>query len=551
MVYATQLSTTSVGHQVGPGSAYSQISQKPQVVAHPVFEKLGKMPTFRSCISAENYFHGVADLSMSVRNFTQLDFSNIDAAPNSTADPFMGLASAMYFPIGLGELKDAYKQTKIASKIGDDVGFVCGAVQMAKKAGLAMGGALLGVDRIATVCGKTSSAAVGQVIGSLFGVYYLFSLGMSVVNIVQLQRLLKEFDGKDAIDVLKEKLKVSDAEVDAFDSLDFYDEAVNAGSDWLTKVFKEFNQENLKEIGSLSGDEKKLMVKQLFYQHPEYLQSYLGYQKTGSPQELMIAFGREVKRSKLLMKKEEALSRIIGKELLEKVKGGTLDHDDVIEEIEKMKKSEFYACILSIIGAVASFLGLSAMGIPNFVGALLWAVSGIGWFFHSEGLLTLERLMGKLTSPQVGKYDKWIILSSILLNAVAIIGSLVTFGNGKSDNSPLVSLVLLVGVGLFWAAVSIKAVLDRQRYLANPWEVEKVPSLRSFHKLVISTETDEKVKEIYAKLRHEEKAVIQLVQDRQLLATKVEKRLEHVRKASMKSLHYLHHVLQDCAAPAA
>lgn len=535
---------------LGLASSHSSTIAKVQAAAHPVFEKLGKMPTFHPCTSASNYFHGVADLSMSVRNFSQLDFTNLNAAPNNKADPFIGLTSVMYLPIGLGELKDAVKQMKIASKIGDKSGLILGAIQTVKKVGLTVGAAMLGVDRVSSIAGKTTAASIGQAMGALFGIYYAFSFGTSVMKIGQLQSLMGELEGGAALEALREKLQVSDDEIE---DADFRDEALSAGTDWLAKVFKEFDKEQL-DMKGLSGEQKKTVVEKLFKMNPEILRSTLGAKANGlSTNQLIEAFGREVKRSKVQMKKEEELGRVIGKELVEKIKGGTVTGEQIMEQLKVQRGQEAFAAVLCLIGAAASLMGMFAGGIPNFVGSLLWAVSGIGWFFHSEGHLTIERLLGTLASTEVGKYDKWIILSSILLNTAALVGAIHSIFSNGADASGWVSLAMFISVGMFWAIVSLKAYMDRSRYFNQPWEFEKVPTMHTFQMLLKSDEIGDKIKAVYEKMKEVDKAVINSykVENREQLIERIEKQLDGLRKQQLHSLKSLRHQILHCAAATA
>jgi hypothetical protein len=192
-------------------------------------------------------------------------------------------------------------------------------------------------------------------------------------------------------------------------------------------------------------------------------------------------------------------------------------------------------------------------GIPNFVGSLLWAVSGVGWFFHSEGYLTIERLLGKLASPEIGKYDKWIILSSIVLNIAALVGAVTCINTKGTDTSGWISLAMLIGVGIFWAAVSTKAYIDRSNYFDKPWEFEKIPTMQSFQMLLKSNATGDKAQAIFEKMIDSDKEFINScqVQNRQQLIDLIDKNLEQTRKVQLHSLKSLKHRILYCAAPAA
>jgi hypothetical protein len=506
-----------------PAAGGTAVSARTQKVALPMLDRLGPPPQFRSCIPAANYFHALSDTSTGLRSLSTV----VSGAPEADL-PTIGLTTMLYMGIGAGFVKDAAKQYHIAGKIGDTVGQRLALGSGLRATSLTVGATAtlpLRCISFADMIGKinnpsfvpsagvqAATSILGSIANAFFGLYYAWTAGRAAYNIYKRSDLQEELEqSQDPIGLLNQKLRVDPKELAMATEEELEDLAIDAGSDWLGKLQQEWKKAGLGDGKIGSEKERKAVVRHMFRENPDILRGTLGDKARGlAGKELLCAFGREVKRQRMAAQKEQDLGRMVGNDVLSKIKSGEIFQIKdakayVIGELESAKKRDWGVVAIGILGLTCTILGwVLTGGALNIIRAIGYTITSVLWIACGD----FEALKRHWSEGGVGKYDKFMVYFSSLLCAAAVIGTLAL----SVMSGGVLPVVLLCLVGVSWMVLNGRALYRLRQFEQAPWEFEKVVRPASFHLLTQTGPEETKVRTVFKKMKEaDQKALNELV----------------------------------------
>jgi hypothetical protein len=546
------------------GRPLSQVVSQDAVIYETVRPKINPLHSKETLPSAKVY-DAVADASLALRTLP-VGLSDIFGnAVQYSGAPLIGLTSLLYCVIGWARARDSYKRSEQLSEIGDDFNASLARAQVVANGSIAISSGFLAIARIlgiieefchfsthsiALPAAVTTVKLAATIISSFF--YLVFNLIYIAGQAVALKKLsdgnaLREqlLGSKDPVKALSNHIDAEMFRLGGFTKEECIEMALQEGERWLEKLEKEMEEPSWEQ----SSESRKEHAYLLMYNNPQYMMAEMGVTEAfakADPEERIRCFGRYIGLKRLAAKIENDLKLELGSEAMETFHQKPADFKKILSSAHWNEWGPRTKAVLKIVLTVASSAALIAGtigtgGLALAIPVVVLGVVGLLWIaFGGDG----AALLTQLTSGQISKRDKILIILSTVLSAIAL-GSLLalTILSGGA-------IIYIAGVvfAIGWLAINIGSCLVLLDYHNNPWIYQKEVTVTAFRKFLEKQHSDEEIGKIYAKMSLENRVGIKkALDDTDTLQKAVEVWDEYLQDLRQESLEILKERLDEAS----
>lgn len=482
----------------------------------PVIQKLGTLPSTRSCLPSANKEYTFDDASYSLRAFNDGIHAVSPGFSGLQGGSFVGLTTISYAGIGAAQVYNNYKKSVRAEKIGDQEGARLAKLEAAENVFLTAGSVVIiplrGISMAQdifqavkhTPLTLTPATSLTQSVFSwasvvLFGIFYAIKgikSGWALVNWYQgrswRQELLESDNPvKSLMGQLQKRVQAIDLKPEELKKL-----ALDAGVRWLGKVAEEAKKNGIE----LNFQDPALAFEHYIQRHPEMIENLLGRCPIRlTPKEELIRLGRYLAIQNECAKFEAECQRKLGSKAVEALKT-----QDTSQIKEALSANEGVILAIKVALAVVGFAALIAATL--FTGGLgLGIVLGL---YGLGGLISIYledwgALKEHLEKGELRKRDRLFIYFSTILSFLAMIG-LVTISVISGG-----ALIYLGGLILTsaWLIINLRACTMVVGYNLRPWMTQQ-PTIKAFRMLLGTGPSQEVIQSVLEKMSIEHQAAV-------------------------------------------
>jgi hypothetical protein len=439
---------------------------------------------------------------------------------------------------GMASAYDQWKKRERSHIIEDSAGFHMAGLQVVENGALSAGSItsfpLSIVDLTEDICHlrgvhpfmlshgvlSTTQSFFSWASTVLFSLYYLLTLVRCFIEwsfwirgSEKRESLLKE---ENPLKKLKDELSIRLQSLNQrFSEVEYKKLALDAGEKWMSRVIKEAQARGQK----IQIKDKRDAFRKYIESDSTLIDSIIGNLDVGpfkmSTEGKMIAFGRFLAARNECARFEAECTRSLGAKAIDMIKNEDINGFKM--EIQSKQSIKF---ALKVTVAVLGFLSLVVVsvfsaGLPLIIVCLVTAVASF------VALITEDwsAFKNHLQNGEFRKRDRIFIYFTLALSIVSL-AALITLAVLSGGIIPLIAGAVLTAA---WVAMNIKSTYALWKFDHRPWEVQKEVSIDVFERFLKTKPTEDQIKNVYDRLRAQDRAVLEQGRLDEPLLEKVEK----------------------------
>jgi hypothetical protein len=547
------------------GIPLSQISPQDALIYSTIRQNI-KTNHNRESMPTAKLYDAVADASLALRTIPVAIAEISGNSLEHSGAPLIGLTSLLYCMIGVGRARDSYKKMKGLEKLGDTFEANVAKAQIVINSCFASGSAALSIVRVfgaiqelfsllknplvissTLMAVKTSALVICTVLYVLAYAIYAGLQGLVLYDLSKGDELREKLiKSKNPIEALRQHIDFEMFKESNFTQEECIEMVLEEGASWLKKLEKEGKEFPWKPTDESRRDHAYM----LFRNNPEFMMAEMGKPigfDNMSPEGKMVRFGQYIGEKRLAAKIENELTRQLGPDAMEVFNQETPDQSAFVAALKSADWSELgirwktvakivlsVVCAAAVIGG-SFFSGGLALGIP----LLILGVTGLLWIALTDG----AAFMSQWKLGEIRKWDKFLVVFSILLNLVAI-GTLTAFTVLSGGTPIYIAGIIFTAAWLIINGYALYLMIDNQK---QPWKYQKEVTVQAFRKFLETKPSVKEQQEIYNKMSLANRAGISKVQGSAPLEKAAELWEKHLNELRVRSLEMLRKRLTEAS----